>query len=495
MRLIKKILLPSLAFLLVSCTVGPDYKRPSAPMQVKYKEMPKPPKGFKIAKPSDAAIRGDWWKIFHDPKLNKLERALDRENQSIINAYYNYQQARALVDEARAAFFPALGLAMAGSRQTSGSGSTSFVTTPTGSATGTSGVVGGSGGATNNIVSTHSWFLDATWEPDIWGAVRRNVEATSSAAQASAALLALTKLSSQAMLAQTYFELRGLDGDQALLNSIVHDYQRILKITKNEYKSGVASQVDILQAQSQLETAQATAINNGIARGQYEHAIAVLIGKPPASFSLPPRPLHAIPPPIPVEIPGALLERRPDIAQAERLMSQANAEIGVAISAYFPAVTLTGTVNSFGRGLHFLDIPSIGWSYGFQVAQILFDGGLRTATIAAARAGYDASVANYRQVVLSAFQNVEDNLVQLRLLAEQSNAVNKAAQDARASLAAIVNQYQSGIVPYSTVLTAQVTAFNAEKTAADLIYLRMTTAVGLVKALGGGWDANSLDCA
>lgn len=481
-----------LIFLLTSCAVGPDYKRPLAPTQQCYKEFCKAPKGFKLAKPLDACNRGEWWKIFNDTKLNQLEQKLGQENQSIINAYQNYKQARALVDEARAAYYPTLDVTLTGSRQTAGSGTTSFVSSPGGTVSTASGAISG---VNSPVTSSHSWFFDANWEPDIWGAVRRNVEANASAAQASAALLAVTKLSSQALLAQTYFELRGLDTDQVLLDRIVKDYKKTLQITKNQYASGVVSRADVLQAQSQLETAQAAAINNGIARAQYEHAIAILIGLPPACFCLPPNPLRASPPPMPLDVPCMLLERRPDIAQAERLMAQANAQIGVAISAYFPTISLFATASQSAHGLNFFDIPAIGWSYGFQLAETLFDGGLRSATIKAARAGYYASVANYRQVVLTAFQSVEDSLVQARLLKEQQVVVDKAAKDANEALTIILNQYKSGTVAYSSVLTAQITAYNAEKTAADLIYLRMTTAVALVKALGGGWDVDSITCA
>jgi len=333
--------------------------------------------------------------------------------------------------------------------------------------------------------------VNASWEPDIWGSVRRNVEATTASAQASAALLAATRLSAQASLAQYYFELRGLDTDQKLLDDTVQEYKKILRYAKNRYASGVDSEADILQAKGQLENAQASAINNGVLRAQYEHAIAVLIGVPPAEFSLAPHPLRATPPPIPIEVPSELLERRPDIAQAERLAAEANAQIGVAVAAYYPTLSLTGSASTMAKKL--FSVPSLSWTLGSQLADTIFDGGLRSATVKAAQAAYCANAASYRQIVLAAFQDVEDNLAALRILAKQSSYQNQAAVDAKKSLQLTLNQYRAGTVDYNSVLLAQVSAFSAEKTAADLIYLRMTTAVGLIKALGGGWNAQSLN--
>jgi NodT family efflux transporter outer membrane factor (OMF) lipoprotein len=479
---------------LTSCTVGPNYVRPSVNIPAQFKEAKgKPVMGaahsrmWKRAEPRDDFYRGEWWKIFHDQKLNELELELNRFNQTIVNAYQNYRQARALVDEARAAFLPTLAGSLDFTRQNTNSSSSfssgsDFLVANGGG--------GKSSGVTSRISDNYTWSLNASWEPDIWGSVRRNVEAVSSAAQASAALLAATRLSEQASLAQFYFELRGLDADQALLNRTVKDYKQALTLTKNQYAAGVAARADVVQAQSQLETAQASAINNGVLRAQYEHAIAVLIGVPPAEFSLAPHPLLAGPPPIPLDIPSTLLERRPDVAQAERTVSQANAQIGVAYAAYFPALTLSGTASTIARKL--FAVPFLNWSLSTELADTLFDGGLRDAAVKAAWATYCAEVAAYRQTVLAAFQDVEDNLASLRILANQAVVQNQAAASAREAERLVINQYKSGTVAYSNVITAQVSAYTAEKAAVDLNYLRMISAVGLIKALGGGWDASSI---
>jgi NodT family efflux transporter outer membrane factor (OMF) lipoprotein len=320
------------------------------------------------------------------------------------------------------------------------------------------------------------------------------VEANAAGAQASAAQLALVRLSSQATLAQTYFQLRALDKDQKILDDTVVDYRKALKLTKNRYASGVAGRTDVVQAQSQLDNARALAINNRIGRAQFEHAIAVLLGEPPANLSIPAEPLTAKPPAIPLEVPSALLERRPDVAQSERLAAEANAQIGVAIAAYFPTLTLSGTASEQNRNYaHWFSIPALNWSLGPQLAETIFDGGLRKATTAAARANYEATVATYRQTVLTAFQDVEDNLVSLRVLKQQSVAENSAAASARLALKLIFNQYKSGTAAYSDVITAQTAAYTAEKSAADINGLRMTAAVGLVKALGGGWNVAAID--
>jgi len=480
--------------------VGPDYVRPSAPVPCHYKEakhqkiMGDKSHLWKIAEPQDACQRGEWWRIFHDKKLNQLEDQLNLANQSVIAAYANYRQARAIVDEARANYFPTLSGSLSVLRQ-KGTGSSAFISnSSSGSSSGiaTTSTAGGS-----RVFSTHSWILDASWEPDLWGLVRRTVEADVASAQASAALMAVTQLSAQASLAQYYYQLRYLDTDQKILDETVASYKQALQLTKNQYRSGVAAQADIVQAQSLLESAQALAINNGINRAVFEHAIAVLIGVPPANFCLPFHPLRGNPPPIPLSVPSCLLERRPDIAQAERLIAQANAQIGVATAAYFPTITLTGTANSTvnNAGLSQLfTLPTLGWSYGPQISQLIFDGGLRAATIAAARAGYDSTVASYRQTVLAAFQDVEDNLATLRILNREIIVQRQAVASAEKALMLVINQYKAGTVAYSSVITAQINAFTAKKTAADVAGQRMTAAVGLVKALGGGWDQCKIRC-
>jgi len=459
----------TICFFLTSCMVGPDYVRPSAPVQTKYKEAPK---GWKIATPQDHVHRGEWWKVFNDPQLNALEDQLGKLNQSIKVAEAQYREAQTLVDLARASYFPTVTGAATLMRQKQVS-----VNSP-----------GFAGTVTSKPTTTHALLLNAAWAPDVWGTVRRTVEANQAGADASAAQLASVRLLSQASLAQYYFELRTLDNAQNLLDRTVRSYEQTLTLTKNRYASGVAGLADVVQAQSQLQSAQALAINNKINRAQYEHAIAVLTGQVPATFSFTPQPQTLKPPAIPLQVPSSLLERRPDIAQAERTMAQANAQIGVAISAYFPTLTLTGAGSLPNKNLGpWFALPLLNWSIGAQLAETLFDGGARSATTAGARATYDASVATYRQTVLAAFQNVEDNLAALRILQEQAVVQNQAAASARLALKLVLNQYKAGTVAYSNVITAQIAAFTAEKAASDVAGLRMTAAVGLIQALGGGW--------
>lgn len=498
--LISRLILMLIAFVMVvSCAVGPDYRRPPVIVSTKYKEVKrsrvfvsKKYGSWKLAEPQDAIDRGLWWEIFKDPVLNDLEMQLNSVNQTVAAAVANYRQACELANEARASYFPTLSFTGTINRQKGSGGSVSFVSTSTGGATSTGSAA--TAGVGSRIFTTHSYILNATWEPDIWGSVRRTVEAASTGAQASAALLAATRLSAQASLAQFYFELRAVDVDQKILNKTVVDYKKALQITLNRYRAGVAGRGDVVQAQTQLESAQALAINNGVNRALFEHAIAVLIGRPPALFSLPFMPYARIPPRIPVDVPSALLERRPDIAQAERLMAQANANIGVAVAAYYPTLTLSAVASVFARG-NIFSIPSLAWSYGPQLAAIIYDGGLRQATVRAAEATYQAQVATYRQTVLAAFQDVEDNLATLRILAQQSIAADKAAVSARKAVNIVFNEYKAGTVVYTDVIVAQNAAYTAEKTAADIKGLRMSAAVGLIKALGGGWDDCLINCA
>lgn len=481
------------AFFFSACTVGPDYKRPPIQVPPKFKEAAK---GWKVAQPKDEQDRGNWWSFFNDSQLNKLIQQFNASNQTVAVAEANYRQALALVDEARASYFPTLTGSVSLTRQKRAAGGSAFNSVSSTGATSTGAAtlgVGGSGGGTS-VGTFHSLLLTGAWEPDIWGAIHRTVEASVAGAQASAALLASTRLSSQASLAQYYFELRALDRDQQLLNDTVKNYQKTLQLTKNQYASGVAALADVVQARSQLEVAQAQAINNGVLRAQYEHAIAVLIGQPPETFSLAFKPLDLTPPSIPMQVPSTWLERRPDIAQAERLMAQANAQIGVAISAFYPSFTLTATGNySHSNYNNWFSLPGAGWALGPQLAQLILDGGLRSATVAAARANYESTAASYRQTVLAAFQDVEDNLAALRILGEEAMVQKKAVASARLALRLVINQYKAGTVNYASVITAQTAAFTAEKSAADVDGLRMTAAVGLVKALGGGWKASALN--
>ncbi|WP_274519319.1 efflux transporter outer membrane subunit [Legionella steigerwaltii] len=480
------------SFLLPSCMVGPNYVPPKlvVPPQFKEakgkKEIGVKRKNWKPIQPQDDMERGEWWKIFNDPVLNDLENQLYHFNQSIVNAEANFRQSLAIVDQARASLYPTVVGAFSLFEQRQAGGSTSIIST-----SGTTGTATTNIAPAATVTTIYTAFLNASWEPDLWGLVRRTIEADLSLAESNEALIGVTRLSAQGALAQYYFELRTLDKVQKYLDDTVIAYRKILQLTKNQYRSGVVSRANVVQAQIQLESAQASAINNGILRGQYEHAIAVLMGRPPAYFSLKPAIINLKPPTIPLQVPTAWLERRPDIAQAERLVQQASALIGVAVAAYFPTLTLTGTISAAGHSFHQLfHKPAISWSTGFQLAETIFDGGYRSAGVRAAKAQYMAQVANYRQVVLSAFQNVEDYLISLLLLEKQSIVQDKEASDALFALKIVKNQYRSGTVPYANVLTAQISALAAEQAATQVDGLQMSSAVGLVKALGGGWVAN-----
>jgi NodT family efflux transporter outer membrane factor (OMF) lipoprotein len=477
----------TLLLFLTACAVGPNYVKPKVPVPLKYKEAPK---GFKMADPKEICQRGAWWEIFNDPYLNRLEAKVNISNQNIATAAANYMNARALLGEARSQFFPQVSAVADLVRQKQGAGSTSFIADSGSSVSDGTAVTGGSGGG-GKISTFHTLTIDASWETDLWGAIRRNVESNIAATQASYAQIAVARLSAEASLAQSYFQLRALDRDQKILDDTVREYQRFLQLTRNRYNTGVVSKSDVVQAESQLETAQSQAIANKIARQQTEHAIAVLMGIPPANLSIPFAPLTATPPPIPVDVPTELLERRPDIASAERQMAQANAQIGVAIAAFFPSLTLSANGSYTHQGFNrWISIPDSSWSLAAELAQILFDGGFHRSQVAAAKATYAANVATYKQTVLTAFQEVEDNLSSLYILKQQWVVENKAFQSAKTSLQLITNQYKAGTVDYTSVITAQNAALTAEKTAADIIGQEMVAAVGLIKALGGGWDAS-----
>ncbi|HWX11905.1 MAG TPA: efflux transporter outer membrane subunit [Trinickia sp.] len=465
-----------LAAALFGCMVGPDYKRPGTPMPESFKEAPP---GWKVAEPADHADRGPWWTIYNDARLDGLMGKLNGANQTVAQFAAVYRQARALVAEARAAYFPTIGLTASATRSGQQlSSSSSFSTF---------------GGSTSRITNSFNLALDATWEPDLWGKVSRTVSAQRAGQEGAAADLANARLSAQATLAQSYFQLRELDAMQRLLDDTVTAYTQALQLTKNQYAQGVAARSDVIQAQTQLQSAQAAAIDNGVARAQDEHAIAVLVGEPASTFSIPPIPLDVEPPQVPLEVPSALLERRPDIASAERKAAAANEEIGVVMSAYFPLLTLSaqgGYQSSIFSQL--LTLPSRFWTIGPSLAETVFDAGLRHAQTQAARAAYDQQVAFYRQTVLAAFQDVEDNLASQRILAREIVVQRQAVDSARQALAIVTNEYKAGTVGYVNVLTAQTTAFAAEQRLAILSGLRMVSSVGLVKALGGGWDVGQI---
>ena len=469
---------------LTACAVGPDYHRPGTEVSAAYKENAE----WKQAQPADELKRGAWWEIFGDETLNGLEAQVDGANQSLAQAEAQYRQAAALVSAARAQYFPTLGVSASVTRSGRyGNSGNGIVTGGT--------VIGGDAGSgkANSHSTSYSLPFSASWEPDLWGRVRRTVEGQAANAQASAATLESTRLSLHATLAQTYFQLRIADAQKRLLDDTVAAYRKSLQITQNQYNAGIVARADVAQADTQLKSAQVQAIDLGIARAQFEHAIAILIGKAPADFSLPAQPLTTAPPAIPAGVPSQLLERRPDIASAERQAAAANAQIGVAMSAFFPTLTLSATAgyqsSTFAK---WLTAPSRFWSLGPQLAETLFSGGAREAQTAQARAAYDAAVANYREVVLAALQNVEDNLAALRILESESAMQAEAVEAAELSLKIANNQYRSGIVSYLNVVTAQAAAYNSERNAINILGTRLNDSVALIKALGGGWDASEL---
>lgn len=472
-------------FLLSGCViVGPDYSRPMIPIPAAYKEDSK--KHWAKADPADLFPRGQWWTVFHEPRLNTLENELVISNQTIIAAKAQYRQAQALVAEARASYFPTLSLSMSSIRQSSGNFGGNI-----GNQNNNANNMNNGGNGNSNINTVNQANLNASWEPDIFGGTHRSVEASMTAAQSSQATLAATQLAAEASLAQYYFELQGVDRDQQLLNKTAVDNQKIMQLTTNRYHQGVASLADVVQARSQWETAKAAAIDLGINRGQYEHAIAVLVGKSPADLSLAFHPTFQAPPVIASTLPSLLLQRRPDIAAAERTVAQANAQIGVAVSAYFPSLQFSPSVGVMSF-TNWFSSPIYNWSIGPLLTETLLDGGLRKATVAAARANYDATVAQYRQTILGAFQEVEDNLLALRVLHTESRVKNLAAKDAALSLQLTVNNFKAGTTDYPAVLTAQINALSAQKSAVDINTLQMTSTVGLIKSLGGGWSQADL---
>jgi NodT family efflux transporter outer membrane factor (OMF) lipoprotein len=459
-----------LALLVFSgCAVGPDYHRPDVATPAAFKEAG----DWKPAEPKDEAPRGNWWEIYADADLNSLVAQVAISNQNVLAAAAQYRQALALLGVAQAGYYPTLSAGLSGSRA---QGITS-------SATGTSTAATGS-----PIANTARLSFSASWEADIWGHIGRNVESNDASAQASKADLQAALLSAQATLVQSYFQLRVNDAQQRLLEQTIAAYERSLQITRNRYDAGVAGRVDVAQAVTQLKSTQVQAIDLGVQRAQLEHAIAVLIGKPPADFQLKPVDGVAPVPPVPAALPSTLLERRPDIAAAERRMAAANAQIGVAQAAFFPALTFSATGgyqhSSFS---HLLSLPNRFWSIGPALALTLFDGGARSSQKENAVAGYDKSVASYRQTVLAAFQEVEDNLAALRQLAAEATVQQAAAQSAAEALALTENQYQAGTVSYLNVVTAQATALGAQRSELDIAGRRLVANAVLLKALGGDW--------
>jgi len=457
--------------LFAGCAVGPNYKRPAAEVPATYKEAG----NWKPAQPDEQNLGGNWWEMFHDPQLNALEEQVNVSNQNLKAAEAQYTQARALVRYNRADYFPTLsGGASATRNKISNNRPPSLITN----------------GATYNDFQIP---FELSYEVDVWGRVRRNVESYRDQAQASAADLATVNLSMHAQVALDYFQARTLDAEEQLLNSTVTQYQQALELIESRFTGGLASDLEVQQARTQLETTRAQAIDVGVARAQYEHAVAVLIGKPPANFSLAPLPLTTPPPSIPVGLPSELLERRPDIAAAERRMAAANAQIGVAKAAYYPTISL-GATGGFESGAigALLTGPSALWSVGGSAIAPIFDGGRRRANVDQALAAYDQNVANYRETVLTGFQQVEDNLAALRILEHEAQVQENAVVAAQKYLELANTRYKGGVTSYLEVTTAQSAALSDEVTAVNILGRRMVDAVTLVQALGGGWNTSEL---
>jgi len=501
------------ALLLSGCLVGPKYQKPPAMTQAPpaaYKESPgaaQPAGGtaaggtstnaaasgttaavgttgaqaadageWKVAQPQDAMLKGKWWEIYKDDELNALEEKLAIDNQTIKVYFANFMEARTLVAEARSQLYPTV---TAGPNYTRSRASANQTNTPS--------------AATGRTTSLGSLGLDASWEPDLWGRVRNQIRAQQYNAQVSAADLENVRLSEQASLAEYFFEIHGQDALAAILTQTVADDQKALDLTRSEYETGVGDEISVVEAQNTMQNAQSALINLGVARAQYEHAIAVLTGSDPSAFSIAVKALSAVPPAVPIGVPSQLLERRPDIAAQERVMAAANAEIGVAQAAFYPTLTL-----SAGGGLesstlrHLFDWPSRFWSVGPAVSETIYDGGLRRAAVRQYTAIYDSDVAGYRQTVLTAFQQVEDALAAERILSRQIGQQEQAAQSAQKVLELETARYETGVDPYIDVVTAQGTLLADRQTLATLHTQEMTASVQLIEALGGGWDSTQL---
>jgi NodT family efflux transporter outer membrane factor (OMF) lipoprotein len=449
--------------------VGPNYRVPPAPVPEAFKE--KPPDGWKEAQPSDAALKGKWWEIYNDPELNALEEQVDISNQNVLAAEAQYRAARATVQIARSSLFP---LVTAGP---SASGSQGGVNLP----------------PSAGVYGAFQIPFDVSYQVDLWGSIRRNIRANAETAQATEAQLQNAKLTYQADLAQDFFQLRGTDGDIALLQSTVESYTGFLKLTQARHDSGIASGADVAQAETQLDSAKEQLIDFGVARAQYEHAIAILIGKPPSELTLEQRTLKGEPPQVPVALPSTLLERRPDIAISERQMASLNEQIGIADAAFYPSLTL-----SAGAGLassSFVNLFTWAgrfWSAGASASQTLYDAGKRRAQVNVAKANFDNAMANYRETVLTAFQQVEDQLAALRILERETGATIETVAAAQLALDIATAQYKAGTATYLQVETQQTALFSEQEALVNLHTRRMVSSVLLVEALGGGWDTSQL---
>lgn len=454
-----------LTLLATGCAVGPDYKLPATAEVSNFKEA----EGWVPAAPADALERGPWWSLFKDPVLDQLQARVDVSNQNVALAVATYAQARALVREQRASLFPTVTLDGGATR----SRSSGNVTT----------------GSTGRVGNNYQLSIGGSWEPDVWGRLGRAVDSATAGEQASAADLASAKLSAQGELAANYFSLRQTDAQKTLLESTLTGYQRALEITQNRYTAGIAPRTDVLQAQTQLANAQAD--NAGLVRqrAQLEHAIAVLVGEAPGNFTLPPAAWDPLVPEVPIGVPSALLQRRPDIAAAERRVASANEQIGIAKSAYYPSLSLSASAGTgASRVADLFKASSSVWSLGLSAAQLIFDAGATGARVDGARAAHEQAVARYRQTVLVAFQDVEDQLAATRVLQTQQELRRQASAAADQVEQQVLNRYRSGQVGYTEVITAQATALSARRALVQAMADRQTTAVALIQSLGGGWQ-------
>jgi NodT family efflux transporter outer membrane factor (OMF) lipoprotein len=470
-----------LCSLLTACTPGPKYQAPAPPALAakSYKESTvnfQDAEGWKVASPQDAMLHGKWWEIFNDPELNGYEDQLDINNQNIKQFFENLMVARAEIREARAQYWPTV------------------TTGPSWNRSKTSGNLGRSSTANaGSTASTWSFPLDVSWTPDFFGKIRNEVREAQSAAQVSAADLENERLIEQATLAETFFELRGQDALQKTLDDTVEADKKDLELTKSLYDTGIDDYLAVAAAQSTLKSAESAALNVGVLRAQYEHAIATLLGKSASDFSIPVKPLLMTPPPIPTGIPSQLLERRPDVAAAERTLAEANATIGIGYGAFFPSVTLTASGGFEASTLeHAFDWPSRFWSIGPSVSQLIFDGGLYRAELQQYTATYNADVAIYRQTALTAFQQVEDELAATRILSQQVLRQREAVDAAQTTLDLEMGRFQSGIDPYIDVTTAQVTLLSDQQTLVSIQIQEAVASIELIQALGGGWDRSQL---
>lgn len=478
----------ALSLIFSACVVGPKYHAPAPqqPPAPAYKETPTQPQesgGWTVARPSDGMLRGKWWEIFNDPELNALEEQLNINNQNIKQYFENFMEARAIVREAHAQYFPTLSAAPSVSHSRISQnlkGSTTVTANGTGSSFSTQSTL-------------YTLPLEASWAPDLWGKVRNTVREAQYAAQVSAADLENERLTEQAALAEYFFEIRGQDQLQKIYDDTVVADQKALDLTRGLYETGIDDYISVVEAQTTLQSAQAGATNVGVARAQYEHAIAVLLGKAASNFSIPVKPMTVAPPPIPVGVPSELLERRPDIAAAERTMAEANAQIGIARAAYFPTLSLTGEAGFESSAVgNWLSWPSRFFSVGTSLSETIFDAGLRRATVQQYVSTYNADLASYRQTVLTAFQQVEDGLAEVRILSKEIEQEQQALNSAQTYLKLEQARYETGIDPYVDVLIAQTTVLSDQQILNALQVQRMTYAVALVQALGGGWDASQL---